>query len=56
MNRPAFITDEHIQFLNSLYDKEVRTMLNVAEAVQKKFPRLTKLDIAALLAYWIKNS
>lgn len=56
MSRPAFITDEHIQFLDSLYDKEIRTMLNVAEAVQKKFPKLTKLEIAALLAWWIKNS
>jgi hypothetical protein len=54
MNRPDFVTDRHLQYLDKLRESGVTNMFGAAADLVKKFglDRQTAKDI---LLYWMKT-
>lgn len=51
--RPEFVTDEHLEFLDSLRDSGVTNMFGAASYVQEEFPELSKDESREVLFYWM---
>lgn len=53
--RPAFITDEHLEYLDNLRETGRTNMLSAQPFVALTFPDLSDEQSAAVLSYWMKS-
>lgn len=54
MKRPEFLTDKHIEFLDSLRESGVTNMFFAGSWLRKSFD-LSKEQAGEVLAYWMEN-
>ena len=52
MNRPAFVTEEHLEYLDSLREAGQVHMFGARPYVSKEFPDLTEEQSGEVLYYW----
>ncbi len=53
--RPDFVTEEHLDFLDSLRDSGVTNMFGARPYIQEVFPELSKKQTTKVLSYWMKT-
>jgi hypothetical protein len=53
--RPAFVTDEHLEYLDALRSSGVTNMFGARPYVSNEFPDLSEEESAAVLGYWMKT-
>ena len=53
--RPAFVTDEHIEFLNDLRESGTTNMFGAVPYIQDAFPELTRQQSSEVLKYWMDS-
>jgi hypothetical protein len=54
-DRPEFVTDEHLTFLDELRESAVCNMFGARIYINEEFPELTTKEAAAVLSYWMKT-
>jgi len=54
-SRPDFITEEHLEYLDSLRISGKTNMFGAGSYLRKKFPDLTKDKASKVLLYWMKT-
>lgn len=52
--RPAYCTDEHLEFLDELRESGVTNMYGASPYLQRAFP-LDKDEAIKVLSYWMKT-
>lgn len=55
MTRPAFIEDEHLEFLDDLRESGVTNMFGARPYIQQEFPELVGKEAGEILTYWMKT-
>lgn len=55
MDRPDFVDDEHLEYLDKLRISGVTNMFGAGSYVQKEFPELTKNQARNTLLYWMDS-
>ena len=55
MNKPDFVTEEHLNFLDGLRESGVTNMFGASPYIQEFFPRLGKKQAREVLTYWMKT-
>lgn len=53
--RPAFITDEHLEFLDDLRESGATNMFGARLYLMDEFPAITEGEAAMVLGYWMKT-
>lgn len=53
--RPDFVTDEHLEYLDDLRESGVTNMFGARQYVQGAFPELSEKEAGAVLGYWMKT-
>ena len=53
VERPDFVTDEHLDFLDDLRESGVTNMYGAASYVYQAYPGLTERESQQVLAYWM---
>lgn len=54
MDRPAIVTDEHLEYLDSLRESGVTNMFGAASYVAEAF-NISMKDARAILHYWMES-
>ena len=55
MEKPTFVKEEHLEFLDGLRESGVTNMYGATPYVQDEFPELTKGQARKVLTYWMKT-
>lgn len=55
IDRPAFVTDEHLNYLDDLRESGETNMFSARPYLMKAFPELDKQDGCEVLSYWMKS-
>jgi len=55
MNKPEFITDDMLIFLDILRESGITNMFGAASYIQDEYPELTKDQSRKVLSYWMKT-
>ena len=53
VERPAFVTQEHLGYLDGLRESGDTNMWGAGPYLQREFPTLTKSQASAVLFYWM---
>lgn len=53
--RPAFVEDEHLEYLDELRESGVTNMLGGASCLRDSYPALSKRDAREILTYWMQT-
>lgn len=53
--RPAFITDEHLEFLDDLRESGATNMFGARPYLKRFFRKLKDDEAATILSYWMKT-
>ncbi len=51
--RPEFVTDEHLEYLDELRESGVTNMYGASPYVQREFPELSQDQSRKVLTYWM---
>lgn len=52
IDRPEFVCDEHLEYLDELRESGVTNMLGARPHLLREFPVLGKQDAGDILTYW----
>ena len=55
IERPAFVTTEHLEYLDDLHDSGAVSMYGARPHLLTEFPELTKAEAASVLHYWMRT-
>ena len=55
MEKPNFVTDEHLVFLDELRESGKTNMFGAGSYILGEFPDLTKIQAKEILIYWMKS-
>ena len=55
MERPAFVKEEHLKYLDGLRESGVTNMFGAAPYLKSAFNELTKQEARAILVYWMET-
>jgi hypothetical protein len=55
MERPAFVTEEHLNYLDELRESGKTNMFGARPYLMREFPLLDKDDAGKVLSYWMKS-
>ena len=55
IEKPLFITDAHLKFLDELRASGDTNMFGARSDVMDEFPELTKTQASTVLSYWMKS-
>ena len=55
IERPAFVTDKHLEYLDALRESGVTNMFGARPYVKHAFKKLTDQQAGAVLVYWMKT-
>lgn len=55
MERPQFVEEEHLEFLDDLRESGVTNMLGARRYILYEFPGLSKQEAGEVLIYWMKT-
>jgi hypothetical protein len=53
MDRPTFVTDYHMKFLDDLRESGETNMFGARPYLMKEFPDLSKQQAAEVLSFWM---
>jgi len=53
--KPTFVTDEHLNYLDDLRESGETNMFGAAPYLIDEFPDLNKYDARSVLSYWMKT-
>ena len=55
IERPEFVTEEHLEFLDELRESGVTNMYGARPYVQRAFPELEKGQASTVVGYWMRS-
>jgi hypothetical protein len=55
MERPAIVTEEHLEYLDELRESGVTNMFGARPYLMLKFPLLNIDEAGMVLSYWMKS-
>jgi len=55
MNRPDYLIEEHLIFLDELRESEVTNMYGASPWLRDEFPELSRKESHEIVAYWMKT-
>lgn len=55
IERPEFVTDAHLEYLDDLRESGVINMFGAADYVARQFPMLTRTQARQVLSYWMQT-
>ena len=55
MDRPNFLSEEHIEFLDGLKESGQTNMSGATPYLMGEFPELEEMEARYILAYWVKT-
>lgn len=55
IERPEFITNDHLAFLDDLRDSGATNMFGARKYIYEEFPELSKEQAGEVLSYWMKT-
>ena len=55
MERPSFVTEEHLNYLDELRESGKTNMFGARPYLMREFPLLDKDDAGKVLSYWMKS-
>jgi hypothetical protein len=55
VERPAIVTDEHLEFLDDLRESGVTNMWGAGSYLRRRFRKLTEEQSSVVLAYWMRS-
>jgi hypothetical protein len=55
MERPAFVTEEHLEYLDELRESGETNMFGARPYLMREFPLLDKNEAGMVLSYWMKS-
>jgi len=53
--RPKFVSDEHLSYLNELRESGVTNMFGARPYLLTEFPELSENEAAKILVYWMEQ-
>ena len=53
--RPKFVEDEHLEYLDDLRDSGVVNMYGAIPYLREMYPELNKVEASQVLDYWMKT-
>jgi hypothetical protein len=54
-DRPKYVTDEHLDYLDSLRESGVTNMFGARPYLMREFPELLKDEAGHVVTYWMKT-
>ncbi len=55
MERPEYVTEEHLVFLDNLRESGVTNMYGATPYIKDEYPELSRKEGKDLLLYWMKS-
>lgn len=55
MERPEFVTEEHLIFLDNLRESGATNMFGATPYIENEFPELSRKEAKDLLLYWMDS-
>jgi hypothetical protein len=55
MERPDYLLDEHLEFLDNLRDEGTCNMFGARKYVNMAYPELSQEEARKVLSYWMKT-
>lgn len=55
MDKPNFVTEEHLEFLDRLRERGITNMFGATPYIKEYFPELNKKQAREALTYWMKT-
>jgi hypothetical protein len=55
IQRPCFVEDNHLQYLDALRESGVTNMFGAVPYLTEMFPTLTRLQARKVLLYWMQT-
>ena len=55
MERPEYVTEEHLEFLDDLRDSGVTNMFGATPYIEDEFPDLGDVEAKQVLLYWMDS-
>lgn len=55
IERPEFVKDEHLYFLDELREEGVTNMWGAAPYIREEYPEMTKEQASKILFYWMQT-
>ena len=55
MERPSFVTDDHLCYLDALRESGVTNMFGATSFIKEEYPDLTEEQAKQVLKYWMKT-
>ena len=55
MERPEYVTEEHLVFLDNLRDSGATNMYGATPYIKDEYPELSRKEGKDLLLYWMKS-
>jgi len=53
--RPGFVTEEHLEYLDDLRESGVTNMYGATPFIERRYPELTEKEATEILLYWMKT-
>ena len=53
--RPDFVTEEHLEFLDELRESGVTNMFGAGSYIEEAFPELSESQAREVLIYWMSS-
>ncbi len=53
--RPKFVEDQHLEYLDDLRDSGVVNMYGAIPYLREMYPELSKVEAPLVLGYWMKT-
>ena len=55
MERPGFVTENHLEFLDDLRESGVTNMFGATSYIEDEYPELSSQEAKDLLLYWMDS-
>jgi len=55
MDRPTYLTDEHLEYLDTLRESGVTNMYGAQPYLRDEYPKLNRNEATKVLLYWMKT-
>lgn len=55
MEKPNFVTEEHLEYLDDLRESGVTNMFGATPYLMAEFPELSKQEARKVLTYWMET-
>lgn len=55
VERPEIVTDDHLEFLDDLWESGITNMFSAHPYLQDEFPKLSEKEAKTILIYWMKS-